>query len=462
MSDVANQSKAVAAMAVNWPMIASLLGGTTAMRSAGEKLLPKWPNEDAEAYKARLATATLFPAFARTIEVLTGKPFSKPLTFGADVPTQIQAWCEDVDLQGRNLHAFAAGVCEEAMGYGLSGILVDYPTTTDKDGKALYPTVDAERKAGVRPYFVQIRPQQILGWRSARVNGAEVLTQLRLLETVAEDDGEFGENEIEQVRVLTPGAWEVWRKTDAGKWEQSANGTTTLKRVPFVPVYGKRVGFMQGVSPLVELAHMNVKHWQSQSDQDTLLHVARVPILAVSGVESDSTFQLIVGASAAVKLPQGGELKFVEHTGNAIEAGRKSLLDLEDQSRQAGAELLVIKPGNVTEAQTVADNEQGSCALQRIVRDEKDAINQALQIMAEWVGLPDGGHVEIYNDFGAATLAEASAALLKDMAGSGALSKETVFEELQRRGIIRPELKWKDERERIEAQGPPLGAMIDG
>jgi hypothetical protein len=39
---------------------------------------------------------------------------------------------------------------------------------------------------------------------------------------------------------------------------------------------------MMGISPLRDLAYLNVKHWQSQSDQDTILHVARVPILAIS------------------------------------------------------------------------------------------------------------------------------------------------------------------------------------
>jgi hypothetical protein len=153
----------------------------------------------------------------------------------------------------------------------------------------------------------------------------------------------------------------------------------------------------------------------------------------------------------------GSEMKYVEHNGAAIEAGRKSLLDLEDAMRQAGAELLVIKPGNITESQTLADNEQGMCALQRIAGDLEDAIDAALQLMAEWVGESQGGHVTIFKDFGAASLAEASAELLHKMSQSGHLSKQSLFEEIQRRGIVRPELKWMDEQSRIDAEGPALG-----
>lgn len=466
---VRKPSKAVEEMTQHLPLITALLGGTSAMRAAGKAYLPQWPNEDKNSYDARLKVATLFPAFKRTVEVLSGKPFSKPLTLGDDVPSRIKEWTEDIDLQGRNLHAFAAGLCEDALGPGLAGILVDYPRAQG------LRTAAEEAAAGVRPYFVHIKLGSILGWKSRRENGAEVFTQLRFLESVTEDDGDFGEVEIEQVRVLYPGKWEVWRETkEVGsdgkkKWALHLHGETTLKKIPFVPVYGQRTGFMRATPPLLEMAHMNVKHWQSQSDQDTILHVARVPILTVIGAENTVDaqgntvpFELTVGASAAVKLPREGDMKFVEHSGAAIEAGRKSLLDLEDQLRQAGAELLVIKPGNVTEAQTVADNEQGACALQRITNDLEDALDAALQLMAEWVGEKQGGHVTVYKDFGAATLAEASATLLKDMASAGSLSKETLFEEMQRRGIIRPDLKWQDERERIDQQGPSLGTIDDG
>ncbi|MGT2429259.1 DUF4055 domain-containing protein [Cupriavidus basilensis] len=447
-NDVRKKSAAAEAMSAPLPLVRSLRGGTAAMRAAGKTYLPQWPNEEKASYDARLSVATLFPAFSRTVEVLAGKPFSKPLTLGDDVPKRIQDWTEDIDLQGRNLHAFGASLCEDALAAGFCGILVDYPTT---DGLR---TQADEQAAGVRPYFVHIRLDDLLGWRYKRVNGAAVLTQLRYLECVTEDDGEFGESTIEQVRVLTPGAWQTWRKVD-GKddWLPHAEGTTTLKVVPFVPVYGKRKGFMLGEPPLLDLAHMNVEHWQSKSDQQTILHVARVPILFTKMLGDE--VEITVGANSAVKAQSPeADMKFVEHSGLAIEAGRKSLLDLEDQMRQAGAELLVIKPGNVTEVQTVADNEQGACALQRIASDLEDAIDAALQLMADWVGEAEGGHVTIYKDFGAATLAEASAELLQKMNVAGTLSDETLFEEMQRRGIIRPDLEWQDESLRIGTPQP--------
>lgn len=465
MSDVSTKTKPVLAMEPDWELARALLGGTRAMRAAGEAMLPKWPNEDKDAYKCRLATAVLFPAYKRTVETLTGKPFSKPVTIGDDVPAQIKTWLEDADLQGRNLDMFAADVMEMGLGYGLGGILVDYPDASKVERTASgVITKAAEKAAGLRPYLIQIFPTQLLGWRAQRVNGAWMLAQLRLMESVEEEQGEFGAAEVPQVRVLTPGAWATYRKSKEkeSEWVLYESGATTLDIIPFVPVYGQRTGFMMGKPPLVELAHMNVKHWQSQSDQDTILHVARVPILTVIGAEAKYDkdgiaipFKLTVGASAAVDLPRDADMKYVEHSGAAIEAGKVSLDDLKEEMRQAGAELLVIKPGTVTATQHANENAVGMCALQRIAKGLEDALDQALQIMAKWVNEPQGGHVTLFDDYAARTMAEASMQIIAGMS----ISDETKFEEAQRRGMISPDKTWADERERLEAQGPPTGAL---
>ncbi|WP_342049887.1 MULTISPECIES: DUF4055 domain-containing protein [unclassified Cupriavidus] len=452
-TSVRSESDAVSAMKASLPVIRALLGGTKAMRAAGATYLPQWPSEESASYDARLRVATLFPAFPRTVEVLTGKPFSKPLTYGDDVPERIRTWTEDIDLQGRNLHTFAANCCEEALGPGFGGILVDFPTTSDKTGKLLYPTQAEEDKAGVRPYWVLLKLDQLLGWKSKRIKGKDVITQLRFVEEITEDEGEFGEQCIEQVRVLTPGAWRIYRSSGKEGWSLYDYGKTSLQVIPFTPFYGKRRAYMVGSPPLEDLAYMNVEHWQSKSDQQTILHVARVPILFTKML--GDKVSLTVGANTAVMAQEkDADMKFIEHEGRSIEAGRKSLLDLEDQMRQAGAELLVIKPGNITESQTLADNEQGACALQRIAGDLEDAIDASLQFTAMWVGEKEGGHVNVFKDFGAATLAEASADLLQKMNVAGTLSDQTLFEEMQRRGMLRPDLKWEDEELRIGTPRP--------
>ena len=454
-TQVNDRSKAVEKMSANWALAAALLGGTAAMREAGQTYLPRWPKEDADAYAVRLKNSVLFPAYSRTVKTLAGKPFSKPITVGDDVPSRIKEWMTDIDLEGRNLDAFASDIMESAVGYGLAGILVEYPKVNPGEVR----TEAQERSAGLRPYWVEIKPKQILGWRAARVSGEWQLQQLRLMECVEEPDGNFGVAEIEQVRVLEPGRWATYRyASDGAEWVLYENGTTSLSIIPFVPVYGGRTGFMTAVPPLLELAHLNVAHWQSASDQQNILHVARVPILTVTGIEDDK-WTMTVGSSSAIRLPADSEMKYVEHTGSAIEAGQEDLNKLEERMRQAGAELLVIAPGYVTATQINTENAVGMCVLQRITQGFEDSLDQALQITADWIKESTGGHVTIYNDYGAATLQEASAQLLLTANQAGKLSDETLHSEFQRRGILAADMSWEDEKARLEEQGPELGMM---
>ena len=61
-------------MAADWAMADALLGGTTSMRAAGKKYLPKMEGESEAGYETRLSVATLLPAFSRTVSVMASKP----------------------------------------------------------------------------------------------------------------------------------------------------------------------------------------------------------------------------------------------------------------------------------------------------------------------------------------------------------------------------------------------------
>lgn len=442
-------------IAQDWPVLDALMSGTRAMRKAN--LMPQWPGEPADSYKARLSVATLFPAYKRTVGVMAGKPFAKALTL-EDADPSIELWAENIDQQGTNLHTFCADLFWQTVGHGMAGILVDYPRVSEG------PRSIAElERSGIRPYWVAIKHDQILGWKMGTYQGAPALSQLRLLEIIKEDDGEWGTTEVQQVRVLYQGGWQIYRQMGQDKsWQLYDEGVTTLARIPFVPTYGRKLGTMLGQAPLLDLAYLNVKHWQSQSDQDNILHVARVPIICRIGIEPnlDGTRPgMSVGANTCVDLPVGGDLKFVEHSGAAIEAGRQSLQDLEEQMIQTGAELLVKKSGTRTATESANDAEANKSDLQRIAEGFEDAIDMALEFTAEYRGLSRPGTVELFSDYGAETLTDASANLVKAMGDAGYLTRKRVLAEMQRRGIIAPEVDPEAELAEAETEGPALGEM---
>lgn len=441
-------------MSQAWLIAEALLGGTASMRAAGESFLPRWPNEEPGSYDARLKTATLFPAFARTISVMSGKPFSKQLTMQDDVPPRLREWCDNVDLQGNNLHSFAADLMAEALGFGICGVLVDYP----KVGEAVRTLAD-ERNIKARPYAVLIRHSQILGWRAEMSDGVVRLTQLRLAESAEVPDGEFGTATVRRVRVLVPGGYALYQEGEKDEFALIEEGTTTLKAIPFVPFYGKKRGFMSGVSPLLDLAYLNVQHWQDSSDQQKSVRFARVRIAAIIGAE-DLTTPISLGADYFMRLPHGADIKVVQGSAEAVKIGREELAVLEDQMITTGAELLVIKPGEQKSAtQSNNEAEANKSDLQRIVEQFEDGLDQVLQLMADWVGEPQGGHVSLFKDFGAATLTDASAQLILAMQQGGLITKETAIREQQRRGMLAADIVPVQELEAVSQEGPALGAL---
>lgn len=455
--DISQPTAVVTNMREAWTIVDALLQGTEAMRLAGTTFLHQMPMEEGEDYNKRIGVATLFPAYARTVSTLTGKPFSKPIAVGDNVPQQIVDWMADIDLQGRNLDAFASGVMEKALGFGLAGILVDCPPRP----VGVVSKAD-ETNAGLRPYFVEVNGPQILGWRAVYTPAKGwQLMQLRIQEMVEVNDGSYGVKTVKQVRLLEPGSWSTWQQVSKNDtWSVINTGATSLDYIPFVPIYGQRIGFMVAKPPLLELAYMNVKHWQSQSDQDNIVHVARVPILVATGI-NDDTFEVEIGASTCVKIKDpNGKLEYVEHKGVAITAGRLALEDLKEEMRQAGAELIVIgKRVEVTATQVATENELGTSALQRISQGVEDGLDAALQMMAEYAHLGEGGNVTLFNDFGVGSLSDASAQLLLAMNVAGKISDATLFTEMQRRAILSADLDWESESELIAEQGPQLGLV---
>lgn len=190
------------------------------------------------------------------------------------------------------------------------------------------------------------------------------------------------------------------------------------------------------------------------------MNVARVPILVVYGGTNET--ELTVGAASSMKMPpttEGAEVRYVEHSGAAIEAGAKSLKDLEDQMIQSGAELLVKKPGDRSATESANDAEGNKSDLQRMAENYEDALDQALMFTAAYARLAKPGSVKLYDGYGEATLGDASATLIKDLWQAGLISRETAVAEFQRRGELAPEVDAMVEKAKVDEEGPPLGMM---
>lgn len=440
-------------MLTDWCLVDDLRGGTKAMRAAGAKYLPKRPMEEKEDWDARLAFATLLPAYTETTEKSVGRVFAEPLAVNDDVPRWIvDEVLPDVDKQGRNFNVWAAEWFTEGFDYGITHVVVESPRA---DG---VQTREQQNAAGIRPYLIKIHARDVLGWRYKN----DVLVQLRVRFWEEEEDGEFGVKCVEQIRVydLLEGKVQVRVFIESSKddWTVKETITTDLKAIPFVTLYTNRTGRLQAVPPNREMAYLNAKHWRVRSSNDQLVETASVPILCIIG--GDGEEKIVIGAKAAVRLPEGSDMKFVEHSGAAIKAGKESLDGIVEEMRQCGAKLLAPasaskqssgtqtgpKTATQVDEESAADNSQLGAMTDVLA----DTLAQVLDVIASFRNEPKGGTVKLQPNLDPEEDPTSVMANLSTLEDRSVISRQTMFERAQDVGVLPEDLKWEDEQQRIK------------
>lgn len=456
----ATTSKAYDAMLPRWQLMATLLGGTEAMRAAGETYLPKHEEETDLGYQERLQQAVLLNMTEQTLDNLSGKPFSEEMKLGEDIPEAMGPILEDIDLQGNNTHVFSRGWFAESLAKAFCHVLVDMPKpVVREDGQPR--TLEDDRKDGTRPYWVLIRPETVIFARASVIGGKEVLQEVRIMETYTEQNG-FAEISKVRIRRLLPGMVELYipkKVKNKEVWEKYDWWASALPYIPLVTYYTNREGLCLGKSPLLDLAYLNTAHWQSTADQRHILKVARFPILACSGASKDDSDPVVVGPNKVLYNEDAqGKFYYVEHQGNAIEAGRKDLEDLERQMAGYGAEFLKDEPGDATATAKALDSSEANSNLASMVSEFEDAIAQALQMTADWMKIKlDGGDVELLKEYSEAPADVAGLDHLQKARASKEISRKAYLEGLRSRGVL-PE-DFDPEEDLDELQGEPLTGM---
>ena len=464
-------------MAPKWRLISTLLSGTVAMREASTDYLPQHEAESTANYNERLQRCTLYNMTELTLDSLVGKTFVEPLVMHTDVPSQIQALSTDVDLRGNDVSVFAREAFRLALAKTVCHVLVDMPARTPE--QVPQASLEDDKKSNRRPYWSLIDPENILFQYAEVENGVEVLKQVRFLETVEQLNG-FAVQTSPQIRILYPGRWETWipdkneKKEDI--WIMNGSGHYDLDVIPLWSFYANRTGLGEGKPPLEDLAHLNVRHWQSTSDQISILTVARFPMLACSGATSDNGALMKVGPRQLLGIREpNGKFYYVEHTGRAIEAGAKDLLDLEEKMAAYGAEFLRRKLAGITATERALDLAETMSTLRDTANRFADGMARLLDLTAKWMRLnAPGGTVKINTDFIQRAEDDVDLQILASAYQAGAITLATYLKELQRHDVLSPDLdidkeapaalkEWADRQAQLALSKPqptpPIGSM---
>jgi len=465
-SPVAIPSINYEAMAELWVLIHDLLGGTIVMHEAAQKWLPQESAETSSAYNARLQRAVLYNGYKDTLNKLKNRPFTHPITL-VDIPVELAYLENDVDGNNKPLETFIKEVLENLIKYGIAHIYVDH-SIVEAVTKGKQVTKADEKKLGVRVFLTNIAPPDLIGWQATRTAKSTKLTQIRVKETAVEPDGTYGDKEVSYIKVYTKTGWEshIQDSDNDEKYILEEEGTHSFGKIPLVTIYANRTGFMTADPPLMDLAWLNLSHWQSSADQKNILHFSRFGLLFGKGLPKKVVQKgsLDIGPTKAILIGEGensqyADLKYVEHSGKSIEAGQKDITDIECKMRILGDQPLIKDIPDTATAERIGENRTVS-QLQSWIHALERGMIQALKFACIWreVTPLETMAVEIYSDFEALIAGSGDKEHILKARQSGEISRERYLREAQRRGVysqdmdpeVEAEAAGKEDNEELE------------
>ena len=419
------------------------------------KYLHREPAEPMSAYQARIDRSTYTPIYRDSIRSYAGLLGRFQLM---DAPPSMVDNADNVDLQGSSMQSFLARTDEMALRDGGAFIMVDMMPENGADN------FFDQAHDGRHPYFLSISRCDVINWKVRYNRGMESLEQVtvRQLKSMPDPEGGFGSKVEPIYYVLTPGKVEIYRlvKVNASRWENSKvdEMATSLPVVPLVWYGATTTRFAQGDLPMDGLADLSIQHFQMRSDLSELLHKCAMPVPVRKGAPigpDGRPAPLVLGPNTAVDLSaESGDFFFAEPTGKSLERHQDEIKHIEALMDRSSLNFLYgANVKTATEASLRAS--QVSSSVSALIRNKTSMFVTIMRLWAWYAGEQSSITAESglsINDSLISKPIEASEmAQMVNLYTNELMSRRTLLEELQRGGVLDPDLVVEEELARIEA-----------
>ena len=454
----------------DWEMVDTLCDGESAVKRAGEKLLPnpvistgETKGEITNIYARYLERSLYVNIVGRTRASLIGAVFRKPPSYSA--PANLDYMQTDCDGNGLSIYQQSQKTLEDTLTAGRCGLLVDFPQTAGAVSVA-------DMASGlVRANICHYDADEIINWQHKRVGGRSLLSKVVLAEKADVTEG-FETKSVRQLRELSldDGIYVVrlWRKNEkTQKWELYADDTFPLQAngqpwnfIPFtfVGAINNDSGIDQ--APLFDLACVNRKHYQLGADWYNALYFAGQPQPVISGLTEDwrdwlEKNGIVVGSRAPFLLPEGGTFNYATVTADT--AIQKELTDLVATMAMLGARL--VQPGEAvkTATQSAGDQEVSHSVVSLAAENVSDAYTQALAWAQMFMGGSGACEYRLSNDLSVIQWDAQILAAIVAAWQSGTLPKSDAIRFMQRIGLADGTKSVEDIIEELDGAGVNLG-----
>jgi len=221
--------------------------------------------------------------------------------------------------------------------------------------------------------------------------------------------------------------------------------------------YANRHGYLESRPPLEDIAELNLKTYQVQSDLDNQLHISAVPMLAFYGFPSAAE-EVSAGPGEAIAFPADGRAEYIEPGGSSFDYQFRRLEQLAAQINELGLSAVLGQKlsAETAEAKRI-DRSQGDSTMMVIAQNVQDMIDNSLQYHAQYLGQNEAaGNCLVNRDFIGARLEPQEIQSLLQLYTAGTITQETLLQNLADGEVLGDDFNVEEELEATANAGMDL------
>jgi hypothetical protein len=421
--------------------------------------------ENQQRYKDYLKRANYANYTGHTKEALLGMVFKKKPEI--KLATTVKAMEFDADGMGNSLSSILKRSVDEVLQVARQGLLLEYPVINVENATA-------EITDGLTPFIKSYPAETVINWRTSVINGRQRLVLIVLKEKAEISTDEFSSEIEDQYRVLmldSEGKYiqRVYDKSGAALIQNEFGETDIVPKqangkpwefIPFVFLGAINNDPVPDISPLYDLAVVNVAHYRNSADFEESCFLVGQPTVALGGltqhwVDEVLKGSVMLGSRAAIPLPIGGSASLLQASPNQMPM--EAMTHKEKQMIQIGAKIITdAGAAETAEAARIKFAGQNS-KLGTIV----DNVEEAYNLLLNWSLLFTGGTgsclVELNKEFYDKTMDPQLLMAQIQLLDRGVIAIKDIRDRLRSNGEIKKE-RTDDDIDNDIADTMPFGA----
>lgn len=437
-----------------WETERDVCRGPVAVKARGHKYIPKFEPDNTTAKNTQrnadyLMRAVFYAITGHTKIGLLGLAYRRAPALA--IPDKLDYLKANAEGAGTSIYQQSQETLENILEVGRHGLYVDY-NETDKQSVILAYTAE-----------------EIINWRTERINGKNKLVLVVLRECVEKADG-FGFKDEIQYRelALEDGKFvaRVWRKASDAAAVYAAGDTytptpfggTSWDEIPFTFIGAQNNDPEIDDSPLGSLVEINLGHYRNSADyEDSIFFCGQIQPW-INGLTKEWRDHLekkgiAFGSRTPLMLPEKGAAGFLQGQPNMIV--KEAMDDKKAYMIALGARLLEPNGAVKTATEASGDQTAATSVLGICCSNVSEAYTQALKWCARYLGQDEKKiNYEISQEFIAKLVDAQIITAIVTAWMNQALPKDDMIRMLQKMDVIDPGKDINDVIDALSVEGP--------